>query len=131
MQVRGREVKDTQQAKLLGARRGEEGGGAGIWGRARRAEDLPGESGGVGNALLRWGLLPPVAVYWALPGVDRARREALEAQAAGAAPRCFNSTAASGGQHTSSDVSDMPWVCSQFCVAAVSQKLLPYNINGS
>ncbi len=27
-----------------------------------------------------------------------------------------------------SDVSDMPWGCPQFCVAAVSQKLLPYNI---
>jgi hypothetical protein len=31
-------------------------------------------------------------------------------------------------QALSSDVSDMPWVCPQFCVAAVSQKLLPYNI---
>ncbi len=29
---------------------------------------------------------------------------------------------------SSSDVSDMPWVCPQFSVAAVSQKLLPYNI---
>ncbi len=28
----------------------------------------------------------------------------------------------------SSDVSDMPWGCPHFCVAAVSQKLLPYNI---
>jgi hypothetical protein len=27
-----------------------------------------------------------------------------------------------------SDVSNMPWVCLQFCEAAVSQKLLPYNI---
>jgi hypothetical protein len=27
-----------------------------------------------------------------------------------------------------SGVSDMPWGCPQFCVAAVSQKLLPYNI---
>jgi hypothetical protein len=27
-----------------------------------------------------------------------------------------------------SDVSDMPWGCLQFCVAAVSQKLLPNNI---
>ncbi len=27
----------------------------------------------------------------------------------------------------SRDVSDMPWGCQQFCVAAVSQKLLPYN----
>jgi hypothetical protein len=27
-----------------------------------------------------------------------------------------------------SDVSDMPWGCPQFCVAAVSQKLLQYNI---
>ncbi len=27
-----------------------------------------------------------------------------------------------------SDVSDMPWGCLQFCLAAVSQKLLPYNI---
>ncbi len=26
------------------------------------------------------------------------------------------------------DVSDMPWGCPQFCVAAVSGKLLPYNI---
>ncbi len=29
---------------------------------------------------------------------------------------------------SNSDVSDMPWVCLQFFVAAVSQKLLPYNI---
>jgi hypothetical protein len=29
---------------------------------------------------------------------------------------------------TSSDVSYMPWGCPQFCVAAVSQKLLPHNI---
>jgi hypothetical protein len=29
---------------------------------------------------------------------------------------------------SASDVSDMPWGCPQFCVAAVSQKLLPYNI---
>ncbi len=28
----------------------------------------------------------------------------------------------------SSDVSNMPWGCLQFCVAAVSQKLLPYHI---
>jgi hypothetical protein len=27
-----------------------------------------------------------------------------------------------------SDVSDMPWGCPQFCVAAVYQKLLSYNI---
>ncbi len=27
-----------------------------------------------------------------------------------------------------SDVSNMPWGCLQFCVAAVSQKLLPYDI---
>jgi hypothetical protein len=26
------------------------------------------------------------------------------------------------------DVSNMPWGCPQFCVAADSQKLLPYNI---
>jgi hypothetical protein len=26
------------------------------------------------------------------------------------------------------DVSNIPWGCPQFCVAAVSQKLLPYNI---
>ncbi len=31
-------------------------------------------------------------------------------------------------QSESSDVSDMPLVCPQICVAAVSQKLLPYNI---
>ncbi len=29
---------------------------------------------------------------------------------------------------TVSDASYMPWGCKPFCVAAVSQKLLPYNI---
>ncbi len=65
----------------------------GIWGQALLAEDLPHvlpwEPGGVGDAPLRVGPLPPgpVGVYGARPGVDRARGEALEAEAADAAQR--------------------------------------------
>ncbi len=66
--------------------------GAGVRGRARGAEDLPGESGGVGDAPQHVGpgALSPIGVNGARPGVDRARRVALEAEAVGAAPRCFD-----------------------------------------
>ncbi len=68
------------------------GEGGGVRGRARGAADLPGESGGVGDALQHVGpwQLSPVGVNGALPGVDRAQRVALEAETVGAAARCFD-----------------------------------------
>ncbi len=63
--------------------------GGGFLGLARQAEELPGESRGVGDAPRRVDPLLPVGVNGARPGVNRARREALEAEVAGAARRRF------------------------------------------